>query len=65
LIAFFAVETVTGLLPFSFAFAAGAMLTIVAIEMAPRAIADRPGPALLGALAGGATLAALSFALGV
>jgi ZIP family zinc transporter len=65
LIAFFAVEAVSGLLPFSFAFAAGAMLTIVAIEMAPRALADRPGPALSGALAGGATLGALSLAIGV
>ncbi len=65
LIAFFAVEAVSGLLPISFAFAAGAMLTIVAIEMAPRALADRPVPALLGALAGGAMLGALSLALGV
>lgn len=65
LIAFFAVEAVSGLLPFSFAFAAGAMLTIVAIEMAPRALADRPFGALLGALAGGGVLVALSVALGV
>ena len=65
LIAFFAVEAVSGLLPFSFAFAAGAMLAIVAVEMAPRALADRPPQALLGALAGGAVLAALSLALGV
>lgn len=64
-IAWAAVEAVGGLLPFSFAFAAGAMLTIVAIEMAPRALAERPRLALLGALAGGATMAALSLALGV
>jgi ZIP family zinc transporter len=64
-IAWAAVEAVGGLLPFSFAFAAGAMLTIVAIEMAPRALAARPVLALIGALAGGATMAALSLALGV
>lgn len=64
-IAWLAVEAVTGLLPISFGFAAGAMLTIVAIEMAPRALAGRPGPALLGAAVGGATMGALSLALGV
>ncbi|MBS1890289.1 MAG: ZIP family metal transporter [Actinobacteria bacterium] len=64
-IAWLAVEAVTGLLPISFGFAAGAMLTIVAIEMAPRALEGRPGPALLGAVAGGATMGALSLALGV
>lgn len=65
LIAFFAVEAVAGLLPFSFSFAAGAMLAIVVVEMAPRALADRPWAASVGAVAGGATLAALSLALGV
>jgi ZIP family zinc transporter len=65
LVAYLAVEQVNALLPISFAFAAGAMLTIVAIEMAPRALSGRPGPALLGALAGGVTLGALSLALGV
>ena len=56
---------VSGLLPLSFAFAAGAMLAIVVIEMAPRALAERPLAAVLGALLGGATMAALSVALGV
>jgi len=64
-VAWLAVETVSALLPISFGFAAGAMLTIVAIEMAPRALAGHPGQALLGALSGGATMAALSIALGV
>lgn len=64
-IAWLTVEAIGGLLPFSFAFAAGAMLTIVAIETAPRALAGGVGPALLGALAGGALLGALSLALGV
>jgi len=64
-VAWLAVETVSGLLPISFGFAAGAMLTIVAIEMAPRALSGRPGEALLGAFGGGATMALLSIALGV
>ena len=43
LIAFLAVEEVSGLLPFSFAFAAGAMLALIVVEMLPRAYsgADR------------------------
>lgn len=64
-IAWLAVEAASGLLPFSFGFAAGAMLAIVAIEMVPRALAGRPPPALLGALAGGGVMVALSLALGV
>ena len=64
-VAWLAVESIGGLLPLSFAFAAGAMLTIVAIEMAPRALASGAGAALLGALAGAATMVALSLALGV
>jgi len=63
--AWLAVESLGGLLPFSFAFAAGAMLTIVVVEMVPRAWAGRRLGALAGALAGGATMAALSLALGV
>lgn len=65
LVAWLAVEAIGGLLPVSFAFAAGAMLTIVVVEMAPRARVDRPGPALLGALGGGVALGALSLVLGV
>ena len=64
-IAWLAVEAVSGLLPISFGFAAGAMLTIVAIEMAPRALAGHPGGALLGAVVGGGAMGALSLALGV
>jgi ZIP family zinc transporter len=64
-VAWLAVEAVSGLLPISFGFAAGAMLTIVAIEMAPRALSHRPGKALIGALVGGATMGALSVALGI
>lgn len=64
-IAWLAVEALSGLLPLSFAFAAGAMLTIVVIEMVPRAWAGGPGGAFLGAVAGAASMVALSVALGV
>ena len=37
LIAFVAVEQISGLLPFSFAFAAGAMLALIVVEMLPQA----------------------------
>jgi zinc transporter, ZIP family len=64
-VAWLAVEAVSGLLPLSFAFAAGAMLTIVVVEMVPRALAGGAGVAALGALAGATTMVALSLALGV
>lgn len=67
LIAFLAVEEVSGLLPFSFAFAAGAMLALIAIEMLPNAYtrpAGRLAPSA-GLLAGAALMLGLSFALGV
>ncbi len=66
LIAFLAVEEVSGLLPISFAFAAGAMLALIAIEMAPRAYATgRPWGASTGALVGAGVMLGLSVALGV
>jgi ZIP family zinc transporter len=64
-VAWLAVETVSGLLPISFGFAAGAMLTIVAVEMAPRGLSHRPAQTLIGVLSGGATMGALSVVLGV
>lgn len=67
LIAFLAVEQVSGLLPFSFAFAAGAMLALIAIEMLPRAYAGpagRIGPSV-GIAAGGCVMLTLSYLLGV
>ena len=48
-IAYLAVEQITGLLPVSFAFAAGAMLALVLVELVPQAL--RPG-GRLGASAG-------------
>lgn len=66
LIAYLAVEEVSALLPFSFAFAAGAMLSLIAIEMLPQAYANhrRLGPTA-GLLAGAAVMLALDLALGV
>ena len=49
LIAFVAVEQISGLLPFSFAFAAGAMLALIAVEMLPQAYS---GPGARGPSAG-------------
>lgn len=60
-VAFLLVEHVKALLPFSFAFAAGAMLALVAIELVPPAFA--PGNryrAGLGALSGGALMILLA-----
>jgi ZIP family zinc transporter len=65
-IAFVAVEQVGGLLPFSFAFAAGAMLALIAVELLPQAYGgpQRAGPTL-GVAVGAATMLALSLLLGV
>jgi ZIP family zinc transporter len=65
LIAFVAVEEVSGLLPISFAFAAGAMLALIVVEMLPKAYAgSRLGPSV-GFAVGGALMMGLSAALGV
>jgi zinc transporter, ZIP family len=66
LIAFLAVEEVSGLLPLSFAFAAGAMLALVVVEMLPKAYGgpQRAGPSL-GLALGAALMLGLSSALGV
>ncbi len=66
LIAYVLVEHVESLLPFSFAFAAGAMLALVTVELAPTAFA-RGGRALAagGVLGGGLLMLALAAAFGV
>ncbi|HEX7291524.1 MAG TPA: ZIP family metal transporter [Conexibacter sp.] len=66
LVAFVAVEQVSGLLPVSFAFAAGAMLALIVAEMLPTAYADsrRAGPSA-GVALGAVLMLALSLALGV
>ncbi len=66
LVAFLLVGEVAALLPFSFAFAAGAMLALIVVEMLPKAYA---GSARLqpsgGVIVGVAVMLGLSFALGV
>lgn len=64
--AYLAVEQVTGLLPFSFAFAAGAMLSLVAVELAPQAFA-RGGrmAAAAGTAVGAGVMLLLAVTLGV
>jgi zinc transporter, ZIP family len=64
-IAFLLVEQVSALLPISFAFAAGAMLALVATEVFPDAIRTNAREALAGAALGTAAMLALSSALGV
>jgi zinc transporter, ZIP family len=66
LIAYALVEQVDALLPFSFAFAAGAMLALVVVELMPQAFA-RGGRALAlaGTLVGGALMVALALVVGV
>jgi ZIP family zinc transporter len=66
LIAFVLVEQAQSLLPFSFSFAAAAMLSLIAIELLPSAYAGprRLGPSL-GLLSGAALMLGLSFVLGV
>ncbi len=66
LLAYAAVEEVSALLPLSFAFAAGAMLALVVVELLPKAYAgrNRAGPSV-GLLGGGLLMLALSLALGV
>jgi ZIP family zinc transporter len=65
-VAFLAVEQVSGLLPFSFAFAAGAMLALVIIELVPAAFA-RGGrrAAAAGTAAGASVMLLLAALLGV
>jgi ZIP family zinc transporter len=64
--AYLLVQEVTGLLPFSFAFAAGAMLCLVVVELAPEAF-RRESMLLSGAgtAAGGLLMIALAALLRV
>jgi zinc transporter, ZIP family len=65
-LAYLLVEQVDGLLPFSFAFAAGAMLCLVAVELAPEAFRrGTVGLSVAGAAAGGLLMLALAALLGV
>jgi ZIP family zinc transporter len=65
-VAYLAVQEVSALLPVSFAFAAGAMLALVGVEMIPESLRD--GSRLrtaAGLAAGGALMLALAATLGV
>jgi zinc transporter, ZIP family len=65
-IAYLLVEEIEGLLPVSFAFAAGAMLALVALELAPSAFeSGRVRTALAGIVTGCAVMLGLSALLGV
>jgi len=65
-LAYFVVEHVRALLPASFAFAAGAMLALVGLELVPQAFGKAPWPrAAAGSLAGAALMGALAAFVGV
>jgi ZIP family zinc transporter len=65
-IAYLLVRTFEDLLPYSFGFAAGAMLALVVSDLAPRALRGvGAGRGALGALAGAGAMLGLSAALGV
>jgi zinc transporter, ZIP family len=66
LIAYFAVAEVEALLPISFAFAAGAMLALIVVEMLPSAFEGgrRLAPGA-GVLSGALTMLGLSYLIGV
>lgn len=64
-VAFLLVEQVEALLPFSFAFAAGAMLALIAVELLPRAYAGSRSEASAGIAGGAVLMLALSAVLGV
>jgi ZIP family zinc transporter len=66
IVAYLLVEQVEGLLPVSFAFAAGAMLALIVAELAPAALFEgRARDGVLGALIGAALMLVLSAALSV
>ena len=65
-IAFLLVDQIDALLPFSFAFAAGAMLSLIVVELAPQAFAPGGRPAgVAGTIAGAAIMLRPGPALGV
>jgi zinc transporter, ZIP family len=64
-IAYLLVEQIAGLLPMSFGFAAGAMLALVAIELAPESLRTGARRGIAGAAVGAVGMLALSSALGV
>jgi ZIP family zinc transporter len=66
IVAYVLVERIDALLPVSFAFAAGAMLSLVVLELLPQALAGgRRTAGLIGVAAGSALMLVLSAVLGV
>lgn len=65
LVAYALVEEIEPLLPFSFGFAAGAMLALVFAELLPQALRADLRSTVIGLFAGGTAMLALSAALGV
>jgi len=66
LVAYALVQQVAALLSFSFAFAAGAMLALVVVELVPQALRSTHRPrAAVGCLLGGGLMALLAVSLGV
>jgi ZIP family zinc transporter len=66
LIAYGLVDWIEPLLPISFAFAAGAMLALVATEMVPASLEDkRPWAAITGTAIGAGIMLALSLVFGI
>ena len=64
-VAFVLVERIEGLLPFSLAFAAGAMLALVIAELVPAALRENRLGAAAGTAIGAALMAALAVGLAV
>lgn len=64
-IAYLLVESIAGLLPVSFGFAAGAMLTLVVIELIPQAVRENLRLAVLGIVVGMVVMAGLDILLQV
>jgi zinc transporter, ZIP family len=65
IVAFLLVEEVTALLPVSFGFAGGAMLTLVVVELVPESLKGGLRPTALGAALGAGGMLLLSSLLGV
>ena len=63
--AYLLVQEISALLPFSFGFAAGAMLMLVALELMPQALRENAAAATVGGLAGAAAMLAFSAIVGV
>ncbi|MFN8161125.1 MAG: ZIP family metal transporter [Solirubrobacterales bacterium] len=65
LVAYALVSEVKALLPFSFGFAAGAMLALIFVELLPQAWRGGPAAGLAGVAIGGGLMLAISAVLGV